>query len=118
MAEDLCIWRFPDYASSGMCGRREVFVRPEGKPDGSAIDIEGCLWNAEFGGGRVVRYRPDGSPCAIIRAPFRAACHATSLPCTDRPTYCANGPSTGVAGAPEAPWGVGGPLSRSPWRRA
>jgi len=35
------------------------------------LDAEGCLWNAEFGGGRVVRYRPDGTPDMVVRAPVR-----------------------------------------------
>jgi sugar lactone lactonase YvrE len=29
-------------------------------PDGSVVDAEGCLWNAQFGAGRLARYRPDG----------------------------------------------------------
>jgi L-arabinonolactonase len=29
-------------------------------PDGSAIDAEGCLWNAQWGAGQVVRYGPEG----------------------------------------------------------
>ncbi|CAE7157309.1 araB, partial [Symbiodinium pilosum] len=45
------IWRFPDYESTGMSGPSEVFVNATGRPDGSVIDAEGCLWNAEFGGG-------------------------------------------------------------------
>jgi len=32
-----------------------------GQPDGSVIDAEGCLWNANWGAGRIVRYRPNGS---------------------------------------------------------
>jgi L-arabinonolactonase len=31
-----------------------------GRPDGSTVDAEGFLWNAMFGGGRLVRYAPDG----------------------------------------------------------
>lgn len=31
-----------------------------GRPDGSTVDAEGYLWNAMFGGGRLIRYAPDG----------------------------------------------------------
>jgi sugar lactone lactonase YvrE len=29
-------------------------------PDGSVVDSEGGLWNAQWGAGRVARYRPEG----------------------------------------------------------
>jgi sugar lactone lactonase YvrE len=32
-----------------------------GHCDGSTIDAEGFLWNCRFGGGRLIRFRPDGS---------------------------------------------------------
>lgn len=42
---------------------------PGAEPDGSIIDSEGALWNAQWGAGRVVRYRPDGSIDHIVRMP-------------------------------------------------
>lgn len=30
------------------------------RPDGSCVDVDGCIWMAFFAGGRIVRHRPDG----------------------------------------------------------
>lgn len=47
------------------------FSTPEGSgPDGSTIDSEGCLWNAQWDGSRVVRYSPEGEILQVIELPF------------------------------------------------
>ena len=51
-----------DAATGGIANRRD-FVRlvDEGQfPDGLCVDAEGFVWSAVWGGGRVVRYAPDG----------------------------------------------------------
>ncbi|MEP1143541.1 MAG: SMP-30/gluconolactonase/LRE family protein [Henriciella sp.] len=48
-------------------------------PDGTAVDAEGYLWNAQWAGSRVVRYAPDGSIDTIIGLPV------------SRPSSCAFG---------------------------
>jgi L-arabinonolactonase len=47
----------------GPVGDPDVFATTVGQrfPDGSCIDAEDHLWNAQWGSGEVVRYRPDGS---------------------------------------------------------
>jgi L-arabinonolactonase len=59
-------------ADAGRLGARrhrlDTTAHP-GIPDGSTIDSDGCLWNAEFGGGRIVRYRPDLTVDRVIAMP-------------------------------------------------
>ena len=43
--------------------------RGEGRPDGSTVDADGCLWNAEVVSGRIVRYAPDGRVLAAWKLP-------------------------------------------------
>jgi sugar lactone lactonase YvrE len=53
-------------------GDPEVFVdlsASKGSPDGSVIDREGALWNAQWGSSRIVRYRADGQEDRIIPLP-------------------------------------------------
>jgi L-arabinonolactonase len=47
-----------------------------GEPDGSTVDSEGYLWNALWGGGRLIRFAPDG---AIDRSIALAAPHPTCV---------------------------------------
>lgn len=48
--------------------------RDDAWPDGSVIDAEGCLWNAQWGAGRVARYDPNGELMGVFTAP---AAHTT-----------------------------------------
>jgi len=57
---------------TGRISRRRVFRSLDdqpGKPDGSTVDAEGCLWNAQWQGGRIVRYRPDGAIDRVVAVP-------------------------------------------------
>lgn len=60
------------YDEDGRVGTPEVFVdlgAITGVPDGSTVDAEGGLWNAQWGMGRVVRYAPDGREDVVIAMP-------------------------------------------------
>jgi len=59
-------------------GTPEIYVdvREEGLcPDGSVVDSDGYLWNAQWGASRVARYAPDGRFTEAIRLP------ATQITC-------------------------------------
>jgi len=59
-----------DYGDE-VSGQREFARLPPGggEPDGSVVDADGFVWNAEWGAGRIVRYRPDGSVERAIAVP-------------------------------------------------
>jgi L-arabinonolactonase len=48
-----------------------VFGPRQGTPDGSIVDSDDCLWNAEWGAARVRRYTPDGLLDRSIALPAR-----------------------------------------------
>jgi len=51
-------------------GEPRAFARvaSPGFPDGSVVDAQGCLWNAQWGAARVQRYSPQGELMAEVRA--------------------------------------------------
>jgi sugar lactone lactonase YvrE len=67
------IWAFDYDSDTGRLSHERVFATPHpGFPDGSCVDADGCLWNAEYGGGRVVRYTPQGRIDRVITLPPEA----------------------------------------------
>ena len=65
-----------DPATGAVANRRDwAHFGPEGVPDGVAVDVEGSVWCALWGGGRVVRLAPDGR---VIRQERLPATHPTS----------------------------------------
>lgn len=60
-----------DVEAGTVSGRRTWATIPDsvGIPDGLTIDEEGCLWLALWGGGRVLRFSPDGRVIGEVRLP-------------------------------------------------
>ena len=75
------LYRYPlDEQTGEITGVREVlrtFDKPVpdmpygGRPDGAAVDSQGCYWSAQFDGGRVLRLSPKGEILAEIKLPVR-----------------------------------------------
>jgi sugar lactone lactonase YvrE len=66
------VWVY-DYDRGNISNKR-VFCRTrdgEGRPDGGAVDSEGCYWSARFDGWRIVRHAPDGRELFTLTTPVR-----------------------------------------------
>jgi sugar lactone lactonase YvrE len=78
---------------SGALSRQRVFKRFEakqpgqslesygGRPDGAAVDVEGCYWSAMFEGQRIVRLSPAGEVVQEVKLPVRCP----TMPCFGGP---------------------------------
>ena len=66
---------------TGELGPQRIFATTQapGFPDGSTVDEDGYLWNAQFDAARIVRYSSDGRIDRVIDLPVQ------------RPTCCAFG---------------------------
>jgi sugar lactone lactonase YvrE len=71
------VWRYAYDSATGEATDKTLFVRLQpsesdrGRPDGAAVDAEGCYWTALFEGGRIQRYAPDGRLLAEFPVPAR-----------------------------------------------
>lgn len=61
-----------DAVTGAISNRRVHFHLGEPlEPDGFAMDVEGCIWTAIYGGGKVLRVSPDGKVIGQIDLPTR-----------------------------------------------
>lgn len=63
-----------DVDADGNLSNKRVFARfapGEGLPDGCTVDADDGLWTAHYGGGRITRWRPDGTQDFHIKMPAR-----------------------------------------------
>lgn len=69
---DGVIWAYDFDTEAGGFGERRPFVQFDGAtglPDGMAVDDEGGVWVALWGGGAVHRYTPSGELDAVVQVP-------------------------------------------------
>jgi sugar lactone lactonase YvrE len=67
------IWAFDYDPASGMPSRQRVFVdmnTQRGRPDGAAMDIDGCYWICGNDAGCLLRFTPDGTLDRTIELPM------------------------------------------------
>jgi sugar lactone lactonase YvrE len=78
---------------TGTASNRQVFARfgsetDKGRPDGGAIDLEGCYWTALFEGGRVQRYSSDGALLTEYPLPVKCPTMVSFGGADMRTLYC------------------------------
>ncbi|MGO3985931.1 SMP-30/gluconolactonase/LRE family protein [Pseudomonas sp. SAS7] len=76
------IWAFDYDIDSGTPHNRRIFVdmnQHPGRPDGAAVDAEGCYWICAIDAGQVLRFTPEGKLDRTLPLPVK------------KPTMCAFG---------------------------
>jgi L-arabinonolactonase len=76
------VWSFDYDRDSGLPGNRRLFVdmsKHGGRPDGAAVDADGCYWICANDAGTVLRFTPEGKLDRRLPVP------------TAKPTMCAFG---------------------------
>jgi D-xylonolactonase len=64
------VYAFDVDAAGNLSGKRPfIVIDGSGYPDGMAVDAEGCLWIALFGGWRIERFLPSGELAGVLPFP-------------------------------------------------
>ena len=69
-----CVWRCPVDIDTGQVGHREMFFdfgSLAGRPDGAAMDEDGCYWVAGYDGWEIYRLTPKGALDLRIPVPVQ-----------------------------------------------
>lgn len=69
-----CIWAFDYDIDSGTPSNRRVFVdmkQHPGRPDGAAVDVDGCYWICGNDAGLIHRFSPDGRLDRSLQVPVK-----------------------------------------------
>ena len=61
--------RFAFDVEEGTLGARSTFCTVDAMPDGLAVDVDGCVWVALYGGSEVRRFTPAGELDRVVRLP-------------------------------------------------
>jgi sugar lactone lactonase YvrE len=72
------VWAWDHH--NGEISNRRVFAElseTQGRPDGAAMDAQGCYWSAGVSGGHLNQFAPDGTLLATIAVPASAP----TMPC-------------------------------------
>ena len=85
------IWAYDYDQKTGAVSNRRTFAKLDtstgGAADGSTVDAEGCLWNAQVYDGKVIRYTPQGVVDRVIDMPvktFRSTATEAHLAATSK----------------------------------
>jgi L-arabinonolactonase len=66
------IWAYRYDAGEGAPHTRRTLIDlrdQPGLPDGSTVDADGCVWNAQWGAGRILRITPEGAIDRVVEVP-------------------------------------------------
>ena len=68
------VWRYSYDPDNGMCSERRLYFdmrSARGRPDGAAMDVDGCYWIAAVDGWSLLRLTPAGEVDRVIELPVQ-----------------------------------------------
>jgi sugar lactone lactonase YvrE len=114
------VYRFDYDPATGEAANRREFIRIEpsatdrGRPDGAAVDVEGCYWTALYEGSRVHRYDPTGKLMSAHPVPARCPTMPAFGGADMKTLFVTTARDKAAAAATTGAHAAAGPLTTSP----